>query len=118
MFAETEYWEENDMDYFQTYYLGSQEVPPLTKGFNNDKLILEEEATVWWIVLFTFVFQTPHKVPARAMEWLLKFLGVIICFLGKFADTTKWLASYLPNINYLKAKYLQEQIVQAEIKFL
>ena len=45
------------MDYFQTYYLCSQEAPTM-----------EEEATVWWIVLFTFVFQTLYKVPARAME--------------------------------------------------
>ena len=74
------------MEYFQTYYLGSQEAPPQLKEFNNDKLTLEEEAAVLWIVLFTCVFQSLHKVPARAMDWLLKFLGVLIYFLGKFAD--------------------------------
>lgn len=105
------------MDYLHPYYLGSQETPSQPKEFNNDKLAFEEEARVWWIVLFTCVFQTLYKVPARAMEWLLKFFGVVTYFLGKFADLVKWIASQLPNINYLRAKYLQEQIVQAEINY-
>ena len=88
------------MDYFTTWV-----APPQPKEFNNDKLTLEEEATVWWIVLFTYVFQTLHKVPARAMEWLLKFLGVFY-FLGKFADPIKQIASHLPNTNYLRVKYI------------
>ena len=95
-FVETEYWEENDMDYFQTYYLCSQETPPQPKEFNNDKLTLEEEATVWWIVLFTDVFQT-LACKSDGMEWLLKFLVFVIVFLGKFANPTKWIASHLPN---------------------
>ena len=80
-------------------------------------MTLEEEATVWWIVLFTCVFQTLHKVLARAMDRLLKLLEVVICFLGKFPDTIKRIASHLPNTNYLRAKYLQEQIVQADTNY-
>ena len=45
------------------------------------------------------VFQTLRKVPAGAMEWLLKFLRVVFCFLGKFADPIKRIASHLPNTN-------------------
>ena len=51
------------------------------------------------------------------MEWLLKFLRVVICFLGKFADPIKRIASHLLNTNYLKGKYLQEQNVHAEINY-
>ena len=81
----------------QTYYLCSQETPPQPKEFNNDTLTLEKEANVWWIA---YVFKTLLKSDCKSngMEWLLKFLVVVIWFLGKFANLIKRIASHYQTL--------------------
>lgn len=59
--------------------------------------------------------QTLHKLPQRAMEWLLKFIGTLLVFLGKFALPIQRIAASFPGTLYLRGRYLDEKVSRPSI---
>ena len=87
-----EYWEEKDSELEADFPLSSDETsPPPTlpddPAEEHEILSSEEQAVIWWIVLFTCVFQTLHGLPLKAAEWLMKFLGGWLVFLGQYSPS-------------------------------
>lgn len=61
------------------------------------------------------LLQTLHKLPQRAMEWLLKFIGTLLVFLGKFALPIQRIAASFPGTLYLRGRYLDEKVSRPSI---
>ena len=72
-------------------------------GVRNDP---DVQATVWWIIMFTCVFQSFHNLPLRAVEWLLKFLATLLNFFGSFSPHIAYIATIFPGTLQLREKYL------------
>ena len=60
---------------------------------------------VWWIMLFINVFQTLHFIPDRAIAWLLKFIYVLLRFLGAYSPIIARASEIFPSTLYLRDKY-------------
>ena len=67
------------------------------------------EPIVWWIVTFICLIRTLHKLPDRAVSWLIKFLCVLLRFLGRRCERVAQIAASLPQSLYLLGQYTTEQ---------
>lgn len=59
---------------------------------------------VWWIVLFVNAFQTLHVISDQAVAWLLKFLWVLLKFLGTYSPVIAKASKIFPSSLYLRDK--------------
>ena len=71
------------------------------------------EPIVWWIVAFIRLLRTLHKLPDRAVSWLIKF--VLLHFLGRRCEKVARIAEGLPQSLYLLSRYSSEQSTAANI---
>ena len=80
----TEYWCENDEEIEQDLDLSpSSKFPPFVPESQARDHITDKQL-VWWIVAFVSIFQTfLHAISDTAIEWLLKFIGVLLHFLAQ-----------------------------------
>ena len=46
---------------------------------------VECRAIVWWLLAFTCIYETPHSLSLRALQWLLLFFATLLSVLGKFS---------------------------------
>lgn len=58
----------------------------------SEQLNPEQHAIVWWVVLFSALFQTMHSLPIRAVQWLLKFILCLLTILGNFSPQVRLIA--------------------------
>ena len=70
-----------------------------------------QRAVVWWVVVFTTVFETLHSLPLRAIQWLLKFLLCVLTVIGMFSPKINhvadaFLGRYLGGLSTCKIFYL------------
>ena len=79
--------------------------PPLFQQSLESPQKSSDEPIVWWIVAFISLIQTLHKLPDRAVSWLIKFLCVLLRFLGKKCDKVARIAQALPQSLYLLRRY-------------
>ena len=73
----------------------------------SDRLDPEQHAIVWWVVMFTALFQTLHSLPIRAIQWLLKFLLCLITILGRFSPLTERIAHAFPGTLSQRSQYFK-----------
>ena len=73
------------------------------------------EPVVWWIVTFIRLIRTLHKLPDRAVTWLIKFLCVLLHYLGRRCERVARIADGLPQTLYLLNRYSLEQSAAANI---
>ena len=77
----------------------------------DESLTPDEQAVVWWIVVFTCVFQTLHSLSSRAVAWLLQFLGSLFVFLGRYSKVIANIARVFPSTLYQRTQYLKQKLV-------
>jgi len=110
-----ESWNEEDLEL-------DADFPPATDGHEPhapsqgydplvESLTPDEQAVVWWIVVFTCVFQTLHSLSSRAVAWLLQFLGSFFVFLGRHSKVIANIAYVFPSILYQRTQYLKQKLV-------
>ena len=66
-----------------------------------------QRAVVWWVVVFTTVFETLHSLPLRAIQWLLKFLLCVLTVMGMFSPKINHVADAFPGTISRRSQYLQ-----------
>ena len=57
----------------------------------------EQAAVVWWVVVFTCTLRSLHSLFLRAVEWLLKFLVVLLTLLGRYSGKIFEIARAVPS---------------------
>ena len=73
------------------------------------------EPIVWWIVAFIRLLRTLHQPPDRAVSWLIKFIYVLLHFLGSKCERVARIAEGLSQSLYLLSRYSSEQSAAANI---
>ena len=64
---------------------------------------------------FVRLIRTLHKLPDRAISWLIRFLCVLLHYLGRKCETVVQIAEALPQTLYLMSRYSSEQSAAANI---
>ena len=105
--AETEYWCESDSEIEQD--LNPHQIPPspLQTDRASKSPDREHEPLVWWIVAFVSIFQTLDSISDQAIEWLVKFIGVLLHFLVCYSPRLQRVAGAFPNTLYLRDKFIR-----------
>lgn len=73
----------------------------------SEQLNPEQHAIVWWVVLFSALFQTMHSLPIRAVQWLLKFLSCLLTVLGNFSPQVRLIADAFPGTVAQRSQYFK-----------
>ena len=93
-----EYWDDDDSIIDEDF---PPDAPTLTEETlchsQSGQLYADQHAIVWWVVVFTSLFQTLHSLLMRAVQWLLKFLLCLIAVLGKFSPKIFNIAQVFPG---------------------
>ncbi len=106
-----EYWNGDDEEVetdIQKCMGQTPDLPPVDVGIHG--LDNEHTAIIWWLVVFTCTLQTLHSLPLQAVEWLLKFLAVLLTYLGSYANKIADIARIFPPTLYLRTKYLKDKL--------
>ena len=96
--ARVEFWIETDVEIDEDVEIESTNVPPPEVSLLQES---PEEAEVnmieKWIITLLSVFQTRFFLTNRALNWLLRFLSVLLGFLGRYSPRIAELAIKLPK---------------------
>ena len=95
----------------------SDEPPTLDfeKISEEEDLQEDHKAFIWWIVVFSCVYQTLHSLSSRAIEWLLLFLGSLLSVLGRFSNEISKIAVAFPSTSYKREKYLKHKLLISSV---
>ena len=109
-----EYWKESD-DEIEGDIQECAQSEPNAQDIQMDSqqqagLDSEQAAVVWWVVMFTCTLQSLHSLSLRAVKWLLKFLVVLLTFLGRYSDKISEIARAFPCTLFLRTKYIREKV--------
>ena len=105
-----EYWMESDGDVDKDLC----KPPPFQQTLESPQKS-SIEPVIWWIVAFIRLMRTLHKLPDRAVSWLIKFLCVLLHFLGRRYERVAQIAEGLPQSLYLLSRYSMEQSAATNI---
>ena len=93
-----EFWIESDVEIDEDVPIEEVNIlPPLLQD-SPEKT--EISLIIRWIVTFLSIFQTQFFLTNRALNWLLKFLVVLLQFRGKYSTKISELAEKLPHSLY------------------
>ena len=98
IFAGVEFWTENDEEI-------DEDVPIVGNDISLPKVPLVQDSpektelniVIKWVVTFLSIFQTQFFLTNRALNCLMKFLVVLLQFLGKYSAKISELAAKLPH---------------------
>ena len=96
--SDIEYWTESDVEIDEDIQLECAHIPPpdisdIPESQEKAELCM----IVKWIMTLLSVFQTRFYLTDRALKWIIKFLGVLLQFLGKYSTKIAELAPMLPQ---------------------
>ena len=102
--TETEYWCEDDSEIEQDFdccqspsSLPSTVIPSSVPEKESD----DNKPLVWWIVFFVSIFHTLHSISDQAIDWLLKFIHILLQFLACYSPRLQGTAAAFPNSLHL-----------------
>ena len=96
--ASIEYWIESDVDIDEDIRDDTNRAPPIITLSDSDASEkTESHSVVKWIVVLLSIFQSRFFVTNRAMTWLIKFIGILLTFLGKYSPDVASIASIFPS---------------------
>ena len=76
---------------------------PVCKEYEKAQLLLK------WIAGFLFVLQAKHHIPNAAIDFLIKFLFLLICVLGRFSPFIRYLQQLFPqSLNAMRKTFMRE----------
>ncbi|SMN01974.1 hypothetical protein SPONN_281 [uncultured Candidatus Thioglobus sp.] len=108
-----EYWKESDDEVEQDiedHFCVPPDLDETGADFTSQRLDKEQTEVVWWVVAFTCAIQSLHSLPLRAIGWLLKFLVVLLTFLGKYSDKISNIAEAVPSSLFLRNKFICDRM--------
>ena len=105
---DAEYWVESDSDLKLDCDIDLEE--PISSALESHQLDDAQENTVWWLVAFTCIIQSLHSLPVRSVEFLLKFLGALLSYLGRYSRSISVIAGAFPRTLHTRAQYLQDKL--------
>ena len=96
--GDVEYWNENDSDIDEDFSIDVQSDEPATPnpGEASQDGDLSTDV-IWWVVVFTCLFETLHSLSSRAITWLLHFLSSLFFFLSRYSNSTANIARAFPS---------------------
>ena len=97
--AGVEYWVESDFEIDEDIE-GAHVPPPDLPDIPESQEMAEINMITRWIITLLSIFQTWFFLTNHAVNWLLKFLCVLLQFLGRYSTTVAQLASHLPQSVY------------------
>ena len=93
-----EFWVESDVEIDEDVQIEGVSIsPPEVPLVQDSPEKAELSITVRWIVTLLSIFQTRFFLTNRALNWLLKFLVVLLQFLGKYSTKISELSARLPH---------------------
>ena len=104
---EIEHWDE-DTDLDADFPQCSPNAADASRDADDRVLDAEQRAVVWWVIVFTCVFQTLHSIPSRAVQWLLQFLYCLFTVLGRYSQKIAGIAQGFPRSIFLRAQYIKD----------
>lgn len=107
---ELEYWDEGDADLDADFPQPSPSASQESEDDSDRQFDAEQSVIIWWVVVFTCVFQTLHSLPSRAVQWLLQFL-YCLTILGRYSPTISGIARGFPKSLYLRTQYLKDHLL-------
>ncbi len=77
---DVEYWTENDTQVDEDFSLQNVSKTTIEEPCeaSDEDLNHDQKRFIWWIIAFTCLFETLHKVSLRGIAFLLKFLHVML----------------------------------------
>ena len=110
---EAEYWNESDNELeedIQEHTSPVEDEQPILLDSQTQGLDSEQEAIVWWLVMFTCMFQCLHSMSTRAIEWLLKLFSALLSVLGRYSNSIADIARAFPSSLYRRADYIKDKV--------
>ena len=96
--TDIEYWTESDTEVDEDVEIESEHIPPPDiLDVQESQERAELHMIVRWIMTLVSVFQTRFYLTDRSLNWLLKFIAVLLAFLGKFSQEIAEIASLIPQ---------------------
>ncbi len=105
-----EYWNEEDND-IDVDFPPPQEPSNDSSTLTDEQEDLDSKTVIWWIVVFTCVFQTLHSLSERAVYWLLKFLFTLLTVMGRYSEKIARIAAVFPSTVYCRTQYLKKKLL-------
>ena len=76
------------------------EKPPPNPLFHDQASAIQDQkaqALVRWIVGFVFILQSKHHLPNSAIDYLIKFIGILLSILSKFSPFVRLVYDTFPS---------------------
>lgn len=90
-----ELWIESDSDIDEDVPMEHSNIAP--QDLRDEPEQQELHVIVKWVVLVLAIFQTRFFLTNRALDWFLRFLGVLLVFLGRYSPKIAEIAKMLPR---------------------
>ena len=76
---------------------------PLCKEYASAQLLLK------WLAGFLFILQAKYHIPNAAIDFLIKFLFLLVCVLGRFSPFVRHLQQSFPrSLNVMRKTFMSE----------
>ncbi len=115
-----EHWDEVDSELDADFPTPASPTEPPTPPQGHEpvteNLSRDEQAVVWWVVVFTCVFQTLHSLSSRAVTWLLQFLSSLFIILGRYSKEIANIAHGFPTTLYQRTQYLRGKLAVPSVR--
>ena len=79
----------------------SEKPPPNPEFQTNDSESQSSQSIVKWIVGFFFILQSKHHLPNSAIDFLIKFMAVLLYVLGKLSPLIGRIHKHFPSSSSL-----------------
>ena len=107
--TDVEFWIESDSEIDEDIDIESANIPPPDVSLiKNSEEEAEQNLFVKWIVTLLSIFQTRFFLTNNTLDWFLKFLGVLLRYLGKYSTKISEIAMKLPQSLYKHNRLLTD----------
>ena len=101
IYAGVEFWIESDKEIDEDVEIEGANIPlPDVSLVQDSPEKAELSIIVRWIIVLLSIFQTQFFLTNQALSWLLKFLSMLLKFLGRCSKNIAELAVRLPQSIY------------------
>ena len=88
----------------------SEKPPPNPEFQTNDSESQSSQSIVKWIVGFFFILQSKHHLPNSAIDFLIKFMAVLLYVLGKLSPLIGRIHKHFPSSLHVMRKRFADDI--------
>ena len=114
--SDVEHWIEGDTDIDEDVMVENSHIPPPEVEFDSAPCSTEVDSTIRWIIMLLSVFQTQFYLTNRALGWLLKFISVLLRFLGRFSSKIAEIGLKFPQTLHRYGKIIPSMLPNASFE--